>query len=73
MSKNIIIFDDLLTLLMTFYSTGNCLVLLFQGFRGLYKGMGAPMAGIAPIFAICFFGYNMGKKLQQKDENEKLK
>ncbi|XP_064633947.1 mitochondrial carnitine/acylcarnitine carrier protein-like isoform X2 [Lineus longissimus] len=43
-----------------------------EGFRGLYKGMGAPMTGIAPIFAICFFGFNLGKKLQQKNENDKL-
>lgn len=34
-----------------------------EGFRGLYKGMGAPLAGIAPIFAISFMGYGVGKQL----------
>lgn len=34
-----------------------------EGFRGLYKGMGAPLAGVAPIFAISFFGYGVGKQL----------
>lgn len=34
-----------------------------EGFRGLYKGMGAPLASIAPIFAISFFGYGLGKRI----------
>ncbi|KER21719.1 hypothetical protein T265_10025 [Opisthorchis viverrini] len=38
-----------------------------DGFLGLYKGMGAPIVGVAPIFAICFFGYNWGKKLFAED------
>ncbi|KXJ15808.1 mitochondrial carnitine/acylcarnitine carrier protein [Exaiptasia diaphana] len=38
-----------------------------EGFLGLYKGMGAPIFGVTPIFAICFWGFNMGKKLQMKD------
>ncbi|XP_031550349.1 mitochondrial carnitine/acylcarnitine carrier protein-like [Actinia tenebrosa] len=38
-----------------------------EGFLGLYKGMGAPIVGVTPIFAICFWGFNMGKKLQMKD------
>lgn len=33
-----------------------------EGVRGLYKGMGAPLVGVAPIFAISFFGYGVGKK-----------
>lgn len=32
-------------------------------FRGLYKGMGAPLAGVAPIFALSFFGNDLGKTL----------
>ncbi|XP_002742122.1 mitochondrial carnitine/acylcarnitine carrier protein-like [Saccoglossus kowalevskii] len=43
-----------------------------EGVRGLYKGMGAPIMGIAPIFAICFFGFGVGKKLQQKHPGEEL-
>lgn len=34
--------------------------------------MGAPLSGVAPIFAISFFGYSVGKKLQQSFPNEKL-
>ena len=29
--------------------------------------MAAPFYGVAPIFAVCFFGFNLGKKLQQPD------
>lgn len=38
-----------------------------DGFFGLYKGMGAPIVGVSPIFALCFFGYNLGKKLVAVD------
>lgn len=34
-----------------------------EGFKGLYKGMGAPLIGVAPIFAISFLGYGVGKKI----------
>ncbi|XP_017774028.1 PREDICTED: congested-like trachea protein [Nicrophorus vespilloides] len=34
-----------------------------EGVRGLYKGMGAPLVGIAPIFAISFMGYKVGKQI----------
>ncbi|XP_049876407.1 congested-like trachea protein [Pectinophora gossypiella] len=34
-----------------------------EGFFGLYKGMSAPLTGVAPIFAISFFGFGLGKKL----------
>lgn len=34
--------------------------------------MGAPLCGVAPIFAISFFGYSVGKKLQQRIPDEKL-
>lgn len=34
-----------------------------EGFFGLYKGMAAPLVSIAPIFAISFFGYGLGKKI----------
>lgn len=42
-----------------------------EGFRGLYKGMAAPLAGVAPIFAISFLGFGVGKKLVQRGD-EKL-
>lgn len=43
-----------------------------EGVRGLYKGMAAPIAGITPIYAICFFGFGLGKKLQQKHPEDEL-
>lgn len=39
-----------------------------EGVKGLYKGMSAPIAGVAPIFAISFFGFGVGKKLLQKED-----
>lgn len=43
-----------------------------EGFRGLYKGMSAPMTGVAPIFAMSFFGFGLGKRLQQTNPDEEL-
>lgn len=43
-----------------------------EGPLGLYKGMGAPLTGVSPMFAVCFFGYGMGKKLQQKHPEDAL-
>lgn len=47
-------------------------ILAKEGLRGFYKGMAAPIAGVAPIFAVSFMGFNVGKKLQQKDPNVPL-
>lgn len=43
-----------------------------EGFFGLYKGMSAPLTGVAPIFAISFFGFGLGKKLIKGDKDEVL-
>lgn len=44
-----------------------------EGPTGLYKGMGAPITGVAPIFALSFLGYGTGKKMLTRDpENTKL-
>ncbi|XP_016113388.1 mitochondrial carnitine/acylcarnitine carrier protein isoform X2 [Sinocyclocheilus grahami] len=43
-----------------------------EGLLGLYKGMAAPIIGVTPMFAICFFGFGLGKKLQQKTPNDVL-
>lgn len=43
-----------------------------EGFRGLYKGMSAPLTGVAPIFAISFFGFGLGKKLIKNDDSQVL-
>uniref|UniRef100_A0A8D0ACE7 Mitochondrial carnitine/acylcarnitine carrier protein-like n=1 Tax=Sander lucioperca TaxID=283035 RepID=A0A8D0ACE7_SANLU len=39
-----------------------------EGVLGLYKGMGAPLAGVAPMMAISFFGFGLGKQLQAEDD-----
>lgn len=44
-----------------------------EGFRGLYKGMAAPITGVAPIFAISFFGFGVGKKLIQGSDDSLTK
>ncbi|PNF17816.1 Congested-like trachea protein [Cryptotermes secundus] len=43
-----------------------------EGFLGLYKGMGAPIAGVAPIFAISFMGFGVGKRMQMKSPDDEL-
>ncbi|KFD63220.1 hypothetical protein M514_24597 [Trichuris suis] len=42
------------------------------GILTLYKGMGAPVAGVAPLFALYFFGCSIGKRLQQRHPDEVL-
>ncbi|XP_061730233.1 cAMP-dependent protein kinase type II-alpha regulatory subunit-like isoform X2 [Nerophis ophidion] len=43
-----------------------------EGVKGLYKGMAAPIIGVTPMFAVCFFGFGLGKKLQQKNPGDSL-
>ncbi|XP_073888277.1 mitochondrial carnitine/acylcarnitine carrier protein isoform X3 [Macaca fascicularis] len=43
-----------------------------EGIRGLYRGMAAPIIGVTPMFAVCFFGFGLGKKLQQKHPEDVL-
>jgi solute carrier family 25 carnitine/acylcarnitine transporter 20/29 len=42
-----------------------------DGFFGLYRGMSAPLIGVTPIFAICFWGYDVGQKIQRWMYNQK--
>lgn len=35
-----------------------------EGVKGLYKGMLAPLLGVAPMYAICFLGFGVGKQMQ---------
>lgn len=42
-----------------------------EGFKGFYKGMGAPLAGVAPIFAISFMGYRVGKQIFSPKESNR--
>lgn len=37
---------------------------MLKGFKGLYKGMFAPLLGVAPMYAICFLGFGVGKQMQ---------
>jgi len=34
-----------------------------DGPRGLYRGVGAPLAGVTPVFAVSFWGYSMGQQI----------
>eukprot|EP00639_Heterosigma_akashiwo_P027976 CAMPEP_0194678712 /NCGR_PEP_ID=MMETSP0295-20121207/10332_1 /TAXON_ID=39354 /ORGANISM="Heterosigma akashiwo, Strain CCMP2393" /LENGTH=284 /DNA_ID=CAMNT_0039563921 /DNA_START=201 /DNA_END=1052 /DNA_ORIENTATION=+ len=34
-----------------------------DGPLGLYRGLSAPLLGIAPVFAVCFWGYDLGETL----------
>lgn len=34
-----------------------------EGPLALYKGMGPPLMATMPMYALCFFGYNQGKKI----------
>ncbi|XP_038135844.1 cAMP-dependent protein kinase type II-alpha regulatory subunit-like isoform X2 [Cyprinodon tularosa] len=43
-----------------------------EGVKGLYRGMAAPIIGVTPMFAVCFFGFGLGKKLQQKTPDDIL-
>ncbi|XP_036984366.2 mitochondrial carnitine/acylcarnitine carrier protein isoform X2 [Artibeus jamaicensis] len=46
--------------------------LVREGITGLYRGMAAPLVGVTPMFAVCFFGFGLGKKLQQKHPEDVL-
>lgn len=47
-------------------------IIIREGPLGLYRGMAAPIAGVTPMFAVCFFGFGIGKKLQQKNPDDDL-
>lgn len=34
-----------------------------EGIRGLYRGMATPLVFVTPLFATCFWGYDLGLKL----------
>lgn len=43
-----------------------------DGVRGLYRGMSAPLAGITPVYAMCFWGYDMGQRLARWGSGKKV-
>ncbi|KRZ87287.1 Calcium-independent phospholipase A2-gamma [Trichinella sp. T8] len=55
-------------------STLSCLkkTVVEEGVLALYKGMAAPVVGVAPLFALYFFGCSIGKRLQQTNADEQL-
>lgn len=48
-------------------------LLIFQGFKGLYKGMGTPLMVATPMCAIGFWGYGLGKSLQTTKDTVRLR
>jgi len=34
-----------------------------DGIKGMYRGMGPPLVGVTPIFALSFWSYDLGKKI----------
>lgn len=39
-----------------------------EGFKGLYRGMSAPLYGVTPMYSLCFLGYGVGKKIFCDDD-----
>lgn len=35
-----------------------------EGFLGLYRGMGAPLIGVTPMYMVCFGGFALGQMIQ---------
>ena len=40
----------------------------YEGVRGLFKGLGSPLVGVPPIYAVVFAAYGSSKRFLQKDE-----
>jgi len=47
-------------------------IVVREGPLGLYKGMAAPLSGVTPMFAVCFLGFGIGKRLQQTHPDDPL-
>src|SRR5690554_4737567 len=41
-----------------------------DGVKGLYRGMLAPLAGVTPIYAVIFWGYDIGQKMSRWAYNQ---
>lgn len=42
-----------------------------EGFKGFYRGLATPLIGVTPMYAITFFGYSLGLKLQTAPDKSK--
>jgi solute carrier family 25 carnitine/acylcarnitine transporter 20/29 len=40
-----------------------------DGIRGLYRGVAAPLLGVTPMFAISFWGYDLGQRIVRSTSN----
>ncbi|KAL6058806.1 Mitochondrial carnitine/acylcarnitine carrier protein [Balamuthia mandrillaris] len=43
-----------------------------EGIKGLYKGMGSPLTGVPPIYAVVFGAYGASKRFLQKSADDPL-
>ena len=41
-----------------------------QGIGGIYRGVSAPIVAVTPMFALSFWGYDMGKKFVRFADSE---
>jgi solute carrier family 25 carnitine/acylcarnitine transporter 20/29 len=41
-----------------------------EGIRGLYRGVSAPLTAVTPLFAVSFWGYDMGQRLVRWTTNK---
>lgn len=41
-----------------------------QGIRGLYRGVSAPLLAVTPIFAVSFWGYDVGQRIVAWSDNK---
>lgn len=48
-----------------YQSTAKCVkgTLAKDGLTGFYRGVGPPLLGVTPMFAVSFWGYDLGKKI----------
>jgi len=65
---------DLVKVRMQTGTTGSVLGMLKQtfmkeGIRGLYRGVSAPLTAVSPVFAVSFWGYDMGKRVVRAWDN----
>ena len=40
-----------------------------EGFRGFYKGVTPPLLAVTPMYSLCFFGYEIGKRIWTTEES----
>ncbi|KAI8874262.1 mitochondrial carrier [Ramicandelaber brevisporus] len=52
----------------TYSSTLDCFRKTFatDGIKGFYRGMSTPLVGITPVYATCFWGYDVGFRLAHR-------